>query len=229
MLRSLVGSEMCIRDRMFTMVFSLGYLIGLLSLGTWFVNVDYRTKYKLIYALYATCIFSLTLLALVSDDTVIKHQTARVVMEGFCVLVMALTNGVQYYLIPSAYAAKYGAGNTGMVSAWLDGIGYASTVVLYPILGIVVDHVSWQPIWVVLALIQVVGAWLLLKLLPALYLVAVETKESYHAELGHGAHDHDTQLTCLLYTSDAADEEDSVDLGGRRIIKKKKNKKEVDK
>eukprot|EP00658_Telonema_sp_P-2_P030261 TRINITY_DN22885_c0_g1_i3.p1 TRINITY_DN22885_c0_g1~~TRINITY_DN22885_c0_g1_i3.p1 ORF type:complete len:117 (-),score=18.24 TRINITY_DN22885_c0_g1_i3:34-384(-) len=31
--------------------------------------------------------------------------------------------------------------------------------------------------------------------------------------------------TCLLYTSDAADEEDSVDLGGRRIIKKKKNRK----
>ena len=29
-------------------------------------------------------------------------------------------------------------------------------------------------------------------------------------------------FTCLLYTSDAADEEDSVDLGGRRIIKKKK-------
>eukprot|EP00658_Telonema_sp_P-2_P082697 TRINITY_DN8790_c0_g1_i1.p1 TRINITY_DN8790_c0_g1~~TRINITY_DN8790_c0_g1_i1.p1 ORF type:complete len:115 (-),score=6.20 TRINITY_DN8790_c0_g1_i1:85-429(-) len=32
--------------------------------------------------------------------------------------------------------------------------------------------------------------------------------------------------TCLLYTSDAADEEDSVDLGGRRIIKKKKKKRE---
>eukprot|EP00658_Telonema_sp_P-2_P055495 TRINITY_DN4410_c0_g2_i2.p2 TRINITY_DN4410_c0_g2~~TRINITY_DN4410_c0_g2_i2.p2 ORF type:complete len:153 (+),score=37.86 TRINITY_DN4410_c0_g2_i2:134-592(+) len=32
-----------------------------------------------------------------------------------------------------------------------------------------------------------------------------------------------TDITsCLLYTSDAADEEDSVDLGGRRIIKKKK-------
>eukprot|EP00658_Telonema_sp_P-2_P058262 TRINITY_DN46728_c0_g1_i1.p1 TRINITY_DN46728_c0_g1~~TRINITY_DN46728_c0_g1_i1.p1 ORF type:complete len:257 (-),score=96.81 TRINITY_DN46728_c0_g1_i1:41-811(-) len=29
---------------------------------------------------------------------------------------------------------------------------------------------------------------------------------------------------CLLYTSDAADEEDSVDLGGRRIIKKKKTR-----
>src|SRR5665648_12244 len=28
-------------------------------------------------------------------------------------------------------------------------------------------------------------------------------------------------IRCLLYTSDAADEEDSVDLGGRRIIKKK--------
>src|SRR5678816_1879471 len=31
--------------------------------------------------------------------------------------------------------------------------------------------------------------------------------------------------TCLLYTSDAADERSSVDLGGRRIIKKKKKKK----
>eukprot|EP00658_Telonema_sp_P-2_P055640 TRINITY_DN44221_c0_g2_i1.p1 TRINITY_DN44221_c0_g2~~TRINITY_DN44221_c0_g2_i1.p1 ORF type:complete len:206 (-),score=46.84 TRINITY_DN44221_c0_g2_i1:10-627(-) len=34
---------------------------------------------------------------------------------------------------------------------------------------------------------------------------------------------------CLLYTSDAADEEDSVDLGGRRIIKKKNSKKLQDK
>ena len=33
---------------------------------------------------------------------------------------------------------------------------------------------------------------------------------------------------CLLYTSDAADERSSVDLGGRRIIKKK-NKEQRDK
>eukprot|EP00658_Telonema_sp_P-2_P002615 TRINITY_DN10982_c0_g1_i1.p1 TRINITY_DN10982_c0_g1~~TRINITY_DN10982_c0_g1_i1.p1 ORF type:complete len:248 (+),score=27.09 TRINITY_DN10982_c0_g1_i1:392-1135(+) len=33
----------------------------------------------------------------------------------------------------------------------------------------------------------------------------------------------DVSLSCLLYTSDAADEEDSVDLSGRRIIKKKRN------
>ena len=32
---------------------------------------------------------------------------------------------------------------------------------------------------------------------------------------------------CLLYTSDAADERSSVDLGGRRIIKKKKNIKDT--
>ena len=34
----------------------------------------------------------------------------------------------------------------------------------------------------------------------------------------------DGGVDCLLYTSDAADEEDSVDLGGRRTNKKKKNK-----
>ena len=32
---------------------------------------------------------------------------------------------------------------------------------------------------------------------------------------------------CLLYTSDAADERSSVDLGGRRIIKKKIKKRTV--
>ena len=32
---------------------------------------------------------------------------------------------------------------------------------------------------------------------------------------------------CLLYTSDAADERSSVDLGGRRIIKKKKKQRSV--
>ena len=32
----------------------------------------------------------------------------------------------------------------------------------------------------------------------------------------------DASRGCLLYTSDAADERSSVDLGGRRIIKKKK-------
>ena len=31
-------------------------------------------------------------------------------------------------------------------------------------------------------------------------------------------------VSCLLYTSDAADERSSVDLGGRRIIKKKHRK-----
>src|SRR5665648_1294451 len=36
------------------------------------------------------------------------------------------------------------------------------------------------------------------------------------------AHTARKGIICLLYTSDAADEEDSVDLGGRRIIKKKK-------
>ena len=33
----------------------------------------------------------------------------------------------------------------------------------------------------------------------------------------------DARNICLLYTSDAADERSSVDLGGRRTIKKKKN------
>ena len=46
----------------------------------------------------------------------------------------------------------------------------------------------------------------------------VEVKLSRLADLDLARHGH-----CLLYTSDAADERSSVDLGGRRIIKKKKN------
>ena len=37
-------------------------------------------------------------------------------------------------------------------------------------------------------------------------------------------HLYDEECDCLLYTSDAADERSSVDLGGRRIIKKKNQK-----
>ena len=40
----------------------------------------------------------------------------------------------------------------------------------------------------------------------------------------YGAYYDEVVKTCLLYTSDAADERSSVDLGGRRIIKKKTHK-----
>ena len=42
------------------------------------------------------------------------------------------------------------------------------------------------------------------------------------AELGRGGMG-EVYRACLLYPSDAADERSSVDLGGRRIIKKKNN------
>ena len=41
-------------------------------------------------------------------------------------------------------------------------------------------------------------------------------------------HRHGMCVLCLLYTSDAADERSSVDLGGRRIIKKKKTVEQSD-
>ena len=68
-------------------------------------------------------------------------------------------------------------------------------------------------------------------------------RDSYSIDAGCGAIDHSTFFQipawrsaldsfgeldrCLLYTSDAADERSSVDLGGRRIIKKKKQEHQV--
>ena len=49
----------------------------------------------------------------------------------------------------------------------------------------------------------------------ALLSVAMPARRQPTSDDGKGA-------ACLLYTSDAADERSSVDLGGRRIIKKKK-------
>ena len=48
------------------------------------------------------------------------------------------------------------------------------------------------------------------------------------AGLGQVRFAGDFSWGCLLYTSDAADERSSVDLGGRRIIKKKKPEKQHD-
>ena len=54
--------------------------------------------------------------------------------------------------------------------------------------------------------------------------------DSRHTEPGHANNAAPSYFrtlnrveSCLLYTSDAADERSSVDLGGRRIIKKKTN------
>ena len=46
-----------------------------------------------------------------------------------------------------------------------------------------------------------------------------------HARADLKAEDGRPLTVCLLYTSDAADERSSVDLGGRRILKKKKQRK----
>ena len=50
--------------------------------------------------------------------------------------------------------------------------------------------------------------------------------EDFEGKWSHWAFTKNTSTgemsICLLYTSDAADERSSVDLGGRRIIKKKK-------
>ena len=52
---------------------------------------------------------------------------------------------------------------------------------------------------------------------PAAHAVPVSSPEGFIMAMSR----------CLLYTSDAADERSSVDLGGRRIIKKK-NRERVD-
>ena len=61
--------------------------------------------------------------------------------------------------------------------------------------------------------------------------VADEAREHEHGEVAEKARrrvaadqqEQERARACLLYTSDAADERSSVDLGGRRIIKKKNN------
>ena len=56
------------------------------------------------------------------------------------------------------------------------------------------------------------------------HLWAIEAPLSVRAELLLDKVGLNIIYTCLLYTSDAADERSSVDLGGRRIIKKKNNR-----
>ena len=54
------------------------------------------------------------------------------------------------------------------------------------------------------------------------------TEHAFYCNCKKATIDDLSITTCLLYTSDAADERSSVDLGGRRIIKKKKKLEYVD-
>ena len=57
---------------------------------------------------------------------------------------------------------------------------------------------------------------------PKGVLAAGECSSSYRNGTSIHSATIGSNCNCLLYTSDAADERSSVDLGGRRIIKKKK-------
>ena len=50
-------------------------------------------------------------------------------------------------------------------------------------------------------------------------------RRELHGDAAEKQHSQDSR--CLLYTSDAADERSRVDLGGRRIIKKKKTQQHI--
>ena len=64
-------------------------------------------------------------------------------------------------------------------------------------------------------------------LLPAMVLLFWLSSRRAPRWPGQPADERALALPCLLYTSDAADERSSVDLGGRRIITKK-NERERD-
>ena len=51
--------------------------------------------------------------------------------------------------------------------------------------------------------------------------ILFEDGTKYQIEAIYAPSPFEQHCNCLLYTSDAADERSSVDLGGRRIIKKK--------
>ena len=72
---------------------------------------------------------------------------------------------------------------------------------------------------------EIIG-YLSISFLPAILPMAL----LFAVLMSYGRLSADSEITalrasgCLLYTSDAADERSSVDLGGRRIIKKKTKK-----
>ena len=78
-----------------------------------------------------------------------------------------------------------------------------------------VNHAVNQFIWGVPAMVCIIGVGLLLSVRTGFLQIR---KFPYAIKTTIGR----MFRNCLLYTSDAADEEDSVDLGGRRNIKKKR-------
>ena len=85
----------------------------------------------------------------------------------------------------------------------------AAGELLGPLAGILLLGVGFQAVGVCSALIFAALFLLIRRSLPVTSVPAKPTLPVFNS--------------CLLYTSDAADERSSVDLGGRRIIKKKKD------
>src|SRR5664279_6550472 len=103
-----------------------------------------------------------------------------------------------------------------MIAVFVMLAGGAGALTRFVVDGLIRTHLGRQFPWGTM-FINVSGS-LLLGILVGLALRHHELSD-VRVVIGTGfCGGYTTFSTCLLYTSDAADEEDSVDLGGRRII-----------
>jgi len=150
-----------------TTVLSAGLLFGVLVFGSRFVNTANSKKKNYVLLLYTGSVVSAILLALVSQPwvqdilggfTIYGETTATFFMAAFV--------GIQYYQIPPTVASTFEA-DKGLCSAYIDGVSYLATSVIWTGLAQIVDlgDWGWSACWCILAGVVVVAAalnrWLL--------------------------------------------------------------------
>eukprot|EP00658_Telonema_sp_P-2_P017887 TRINITY_DN16986_c0_g1_i1.p1 TRINITY_DN16986_c0_g1~~TRINITY_DN16986_c0_g1_i1.p1 ORF type:complete len:233 (-),score=70.08 TRINITY_DN16986_c0_g1_i1:75-773(-) len=227
MLRSLVGSEMCIRDR-----FTFGF--GRFESLAGFLNAAFLVFIALSIVLESV--------ERIYDPPHIEHQSRLLLISVLGLLVNMVGVGFfhEFHTVGHSHSEGSGCphshgGSDNMRGVFLhvvaDMLGSLAVIVSSLLIKYRGCMMADPAISFLISVLIGVSVWPLLRDTGAVLVQSSPISERVADQLLERVSLLEGVLgvrdphfwTCLLYTSDAADEEDSVDLGGRRIIKKKKN------
>lgn len=142
--------------------FSAGVGFGVLAFGHLFTRAGKANKVRIVNWLNALSILALTIISIDARSTATTFH--HVVIRALMIFISALGIGLCFYIPPGLFAIRFGGENAGVVSAFLDGLGYLGTAGISTLIRSIQaanqesPGQGWSMVWLLCVVLYIAGA-----------------------------------------------------------------------
>lgn len=138
-------------------VLPTGIVCGILFAGSCYTSTEHpQTKLLILNILNALAVCSIFMLIIILINFEISKW--RTIFLGTCIFNAAFGISVQYYIVSSVFALKFGVESAGFCIAVLDGLSYCFHAVISILIGEILESgAGWSAIWTLVTLILIIG------------------------------------------------------------------------